>query len=524
MEAFKSCAFSPEGKRLVTNDGSSTVKLWDVSRRSLLLCLDAGVPLKSCSFSKNGLFIIGDSKDSKKDSYCVWNTITFQRADLRRLRRGRHKTYDRLHRSEKCNRCFVKAHKELTPSKALETSTGIYKGTECIFYSDNIASLFVTETTHYTTIAAWRHCIFNFPFKTKSLAMINDKVWLVSDDSHLFVATSEQPDETQSCLSRSTAVVWCSFSPDGTRIATYTSDGFINLWNVDSCQVYKRFRNSSDISSGACWWSTEYLFVCHLQDGVPNLSKYPVDENLDIKTTQKISVSLYPIISDLLPLWGIQEFSEGYIIFAREGINPVQVVNVNKTEDPEIVSLPEITPTMSIVVSPGASLILGSDVGGKYAMVWKRIEADPLSYLVHMRFSLDIDIRDIPFFQSCFSDDLKFAYIFELSARSCFYVDLVNKTCQSRVLLTNYIQFRVKLFLTKRILVIVSSRFLEIFDCKEFKSLQVIYPPYFTETSPRNSKLSPNGNILAVPTMTGDMDFFQIFHSGSSWALDDLKD
>ena len=30
IEAFKSCAFSPNGKRLVTNDGSSTVKLWDV--------------------------------------------------------------------------------------------------------------------------------------------------------------------------------------------------------------------------------------------------------------------------------------------------------------------------------------------------------------------------------------------------------------------------------------------------------------------------------------------------------------
>ena len=117
VETFESCAFSPEGKRLVTNDGSSTVKLWDVSRRSLLLCLDAGVPLKSCSFSKTGLFIIGDSKDTKEDSYCVWNAITLHRADLRSLSRNKNKSKDGLQRSEKCNRCFYDTHKQLTPLK-----------------------------------------------------------------------------------------------------------------------------------------------------------------------------------------------------------------------------------------------------------------------------------------------------------------------------------------------------------------------------------------------------------------------
>ena len=307
IEDFESCGFSPDGKRLVTNDGSSTVKLWDVSRRSLLLCLDAGVPLKSCLFNRTGLFIIGDSKDTEQDSYCVWNAITFQRADLRSLCRSRKKTKDGLHRSEKCNRCFDKVHKELTPSKAFGTSTGMYNGMECIFDSDECASLFVIDTTHYTTLAAWRHLIFAYLFETKSvIAMINDNLWLVAGEEDLYVLFSEQPEETQSCLSFPTVVFLCSFSPDGTRIATYTSDGFINLWNVDSCQVYERFRNSGDILSGACWWSTEYLFVCHLQDGVPNLSKYPVQENFSIKINQNIPVSLLPIISEILPLSRIQ--------------------------------------------------------------------------------------------------------------------------------------------------------------------------------------------------------------------------
>ena len=229
VEIFESCAFSPEGRRLVTNDGSSMVKLWDVPRRSLLLCLDASVPLKSCSFSKTGIFIIGDSKDTKEDSYCVWNAITFQRVDLRSLCRSKSKTKDGLQRSEKCNRCFDKAHKELTPWKAVETLTGIYNGMEYIFlsYSEGCVK---TERKYYTTVAAWGHNIFTFTIGTKSvIAMINDNLWLVAGNESLFVGSFEQPDESHLCLSLPNAVVWCSFSPDGTRIATYTSDGFINL-------------------------------------------------------------------------------------------------------------------------------------------------------------------------------------------------------------------------------------------------------------------------------------------------------
>ena len=512
VEAFESCAFSPEGKRLVTNDGSSTVKLWDVSKKCLLFCLDAGVPLKSCSFTKTGLFIIGDSKNAKEDSYCVWNTITFQRVDLRSLSPSKSKTKDGLQRSEKCNRCVDKLHKELTTSKVFGTSTGIYNGMECIFYSD-CASLFVIERTHYTTPAAWRHFLFDSQSSTISvIAVINDNLWFVAGQLNLFVFSSEQPEETQPCLSFPTVVVWCSFSPDGTRIATYTSDGFINLWNVESCQVYERFRNSRDISSGACWWSTEYLFVCYLQDGVPNLSKYPVDENFDIQTTQNIPVSLLPIICDLLPLSGIQEFSEGYISFVCDKIRPVKVVNVNKMQDPEIVSLPEITPTMNIVVSPGASLILGQH--REYAIVWKRIEADPLSYLVHMRFSVEMRSENI---SSCFSDDLKFAYLLEPSDRHYIYVDLVKKICETRVPQGNYIRYYspARLFRVKEILVIVFSRYVEVYDWKEFKSLQTSCPPHVSGIMPLKSKLSPNGNIFAVPTRTGDLDFFQVLHSGS---------
>ena len=170
-----------------------------------MLCLDAGVPLESCSFSKTGLFIIADSIDTEEDSYCVWNAITFQRADVRSLSRSKKKTKDGLHRSEKCNRCADKVHKELTPSKlSFGTSTGIYKGIECNFYCDDCSSSFVIDTTHYTTLAAWRHCIFTQTFGTKSvIAMINDKLMFVAGCEDLHVLFCEQPEEpSHVCRSR----------------------------------------------------------------------------------------------------------------------------------------------------------------------------------------------------------------------------------------------------------------------------------------------------------------------------------
>ena len=132
-----------------------------------------------------------------------------------------------------------------------------------------------------------------------------------------------------------------------------------------------------------------------------------------------------------------------------------------------------------------------------------------------MRFSLGESSEKI---SSCFSEDLKFAYLLEPSDGHCIYVDLVNKTCENRVLLCDYIRYHspARLLCSKGILVIVTSAFVEIFDLEECKSLQCIRSPYFAGTSQLISKLSPNGNILAVPTMTGDMDFFQIFHTGSS--------
>ncbi|CAB4006769.1 E3 ubiquitin- ligase DZIP3 [Paramuricea clavata] len=139
-EAFSSCAFSPSGKRLLTSNGSNTIKLWDVSRQSLLSLLCADVCVNWCSFSSSGLFIIGDRKDAvdrshedvcfwesndfiiedrrPEDSFCVWNAITWQRSDERNKRYVKLKEPGVL-QNKKCNRCFRPGFQELNSSKRL---------------------------------------------------------------------------------------------------------------------------------------------------------------------------------------------------------------------------------------------------------------------------------------------------------------------------------------------------------------------------------------------------------------------
>lgn len=57
QEDFTSCAFSRSGRRLLTSNGSSTVKLWDITNQILLSLLCAQLPVHRCSFSTTALLI-----------------------------------------------------------------------------------------------------------------------------------------------------------------------------------------------------------------------------------------------------------------------------------------------------------------------------------------------------------------------------------------------------------------------------------------------------------------------------------
>ena len=180
-ETFTCCAFSPNGKRLVTSDGSDAVKLWDVAKQSLLTSLDAAVPVNSCTFSSSGLFIIAgkeavysfdEDEAEEADSFCTWSTITWQRSHGRNLHEEILEERVAL-RSKTCNRC-------LRPGKSKPTRrvrnlvrrdpqwSGMYFCCGCS------QCLMVIEMTHFTTMAAW--VLDSSPLKITAL---EDNVWLL---------------------------------------------------------------------------------------------------------------------------------------------------------------------------------------------------------------------------------------------------------------------------------------------------------------------------------------------------------
>jgi WD40 repeat protein len=503
-EMFKFCAFSSSGDRLVTNDGSSHVKIWDVVRKSLLTVLCAGYQVDVCHFSSTGLFIIAaDRRNVGGDSYCVWNSITFQRVDQRSLclNNGRLK-------SERCERCFRKERKELIPCKELGNFTGIHRGVECIFYLYN-RSLRIIESTHFTTLEAWQ--IFVPCFDKHVLAditMIDDHLWLHCHGNKMIVFGTVPLEEDQSCLSRPACVLWCSFSPDGTRLATCTSDDFINLWNVHLCKVYQSFRsNYVKTSSAACWWSDKYLFVCHLNHEIPSLSKYPVGKNFKVTTTQRQIVPLCRVLNEFLRFSKIINFSHGCLILNCGGMEHVKVLDVNRIGHPQLLVLPgidDLKPT-EIAVSAGAAFVVSTNGFG--FSIWKKNEAYPACYEVHVRKEF---VFGIAYNKCSISHDSKYVAFFDRDT-TCIVIDMDTGSIKIKPIIPGKISLQaVKLFCTNRVIIRVVPNLIYIYYLESSEGVRTSYQRNLTEDLVIRSKLSPKGNIIAVPRLIGDMDFLQV--------------
>jgi WD40 repeat protein len=524
-ERFKSCSFSPSGNRLVTNDGSRTVKLWDVVGQCLLTLLcEKEDCFHFCRFSSTGLFIIADRKTAYDRSYCVWNSITFQRVDQRSLFAGKHIQRVGVLKNERCDRCFREERKELIASNesltfeslSPEVFTGIYHGVHCNFYWYN-QSLRVIEDTHFTTLEAWQiFAAFVEDRRQKpvvDITAIEDDLWLYGCDNKMIVFGTVPRKGDQSCLSRPSRVLWCSFSPDGTRLATCTSDGFVNLWNVDNCKVYQRFRSNVETSSAACFWSDRYLFVFHLnRREIPSLCKYPVDENLKIKTTQRQLVPLCPVANEFLRFPGIVDFSYGYLIFNCFVKEPVKVLDVNGIGDPKPVVLPEIESLKPrrIAVSAGASFVLGTDNHSFF--LWKKSEGLPARYELHIcdRFSQFIRA-------TFFSHNSK--YVVFCLDQHCVVIDINTGIITSEIDLENVPEafcLDARVFCTNRVVIRVIPNLIQIYDLESSEGLRSSFQRNLTKDLVIRSKLSPKRNILAVPRLTGDMDFFQLCNPESS--------
>ena len=528
-EKFRSCAFSPNGKRLVTSDGSSTIKLWDVAKRSLLSLLWADVTVNWCSFSSTGLFIIGDwieefrvvyrrveQDHDEPCTFCVWNAITWQRSDKRKLPDVMLDKRTVCH-GKLCHRCFWPGFKELDTCTKLEIEpyplSRIYNGVECIFVMDgNLLS--VIENTHFSTLAAWDlsvYCQESHLFSHK-ITQIEDDLWFFADKRKLVVFRTLAPtQEKRFLLQRLQRVFSCSFSPDGSRLATCTSDGCISMWNVDTNQVEQRFKSNQGESSFACWWSKEFLFVFEFFDRIPSLSKYPMDINLKIWFTQSQQVSLCHLVDEFVFLSAIVNFTQGILSFECGETKPVKVLDVSGIEGPRMINLPGIKPGMCVTVSPGVSFVFGADRQTYY--IWKRNAKEEVDvYEVLFRESY----ADPPHILVCsFSKDSKVAVVsdffsFGSNVFEVFDLDTGDhKSVRFRDTDTGY-SFSLFCLNKERVVIVDLPGFLEFFDMDSGAHLDFSFKRHLTRVSQEQLKLSPNEAVIACPKINGDLEFFRL--------------
>ena len=559
VERFKSCAFSPNGNRLATIQvgyDSRAVKLWDVSGQNLVSVLCAGGPLDCCCFTKTGVFVVGNVKNPVNASHCVWSVITYQRVDQRSLSRRNLKKKDGNRRSEICNRCFRPAQKELIPCNGLpalainrfksfsllshmismsdrkNASTrivcGTYNEADCIFYLHNKECLRVIESTHLTTLAVWAVFIsdtimFNFSgqdLEFIDFSTIKDDLWLYSDQGVLAIFSSDAPGESQLSLPRPTSVLWCSFSPDGTRVATVTSDGFLNIWNVNTCVVYQRFSSidASTSTSAACCWSDKCISVFHVIDKTPNVLVYPCNEEHNITTTQILPVALSQVVNEFLHFSGILDFCEGHVSFDCGRIEPVKVIDVRKVDDPKILDLPGIRPNTSIAISTDAFFVLGAE--SKY-ILWKMCEGQTSVYEKFVEFGCD-PFSSLPWSfrpilsECCFSNDSKFAIVSSVifAQRNFFVIDTNTGICKTGSIgideLPTIVPAPTRVFCNGTAIILVTQNVIEIFELKNWKRLEKSFQRHITKDLVTSSKLSPKGNVLVVPDIAGGVKFFRL--------------
>ena len=552
QENFQSCAFSPNGKRLVTCNHSKAIKLWDVGEQNLLWLIYHEVPVNWCSFDSTGLLIVG-GYDAKKflyrkienledeehqhpegekdpDSFCAWNAVTLQRCDMRHLPKQKFKSGKASH-GQLCKRCFRPGLKKTltykiwgvdpyVPSQSkqiddLTWSTGMYNGVECIFVL-GYRSVSVIENIHFTTLAVWNFCSGSALTRDTiipEMKAIKDDRWLYASTQNVIVFGTSPPAV---CPTR---VLSCSFSPDSSKLATCTSDGCINIWNVHTRKVEQRSKHGEGNSSFACWWSENFFFVFEFVDKIPRLSKYSVDVNLKIMLSRSQQVPLCHLANELMPQLSVVSFAEGFLCFDCGEKKPVEIVDVSKDGGPQMVTLPGIKPQMSITVSPGASVIVGGK--GRFTFsrfdtiryhIWKRNTEKPAGYELHNTYVINypLTVQDVI---SCFTNDSEVVFIVSepfpgrIDWRIYDLITGVHRDVCSPVQLPISKLFYLN---NDRVLIAVSREYITFLDRESGAVLWRSFIPYLDGDLLKQTKLSPNETVIAYPRVNGDMKFLRL--------------
>ena len=285
-----SCAYSPDGRRIVSASEDNTLKVWDAETGEERFTLEGhtGV-VTSCAYSSDGRRIVSASWDN---TLKVWDVETGH--ELFTLKGHRHWVLSCAYSPD--SRRIVSASWDNT-LKVWDAETGeegfTLKGhTSVVFscaYSPNGRR--IVSASEDNTLKVWDAETgeegFTLKGHTKRLSSCayspdGRRIVSASWDNTIKVWDAETGEERITLKGHTDVVNSCAYSPDGRRIVSASYDNTLKVWDAETGEELSCFNGAYSMNTVAC---TTGSVTAGDEQGTVYILKLPVGEEKEPYST-----------------------------------------------------------------------------------------------------------------------------------------------------------------------------------------------------------------------------------------------